>query len=83
MLITLTNAIHFLQGSIFMISVTFHENSRRTRQFKSENGALKAVWKWLKATEDDNAYAVIIGPMYSEPRVIKGWQELPDRKSVV
>ncbi|MCH1921046.1 HNH endonuclease [Shewanella sp. A3A] len=60
-----------------MISVTFHENTRRTRPFKSENGALKAVWKWLRATDDDNAYAVIIGPMYSEPRVITNWQELP------
>ncbi|ABO23175.1 HNH endonuclease [Shewanella loihica PV-4] len=62
---------------MIVITVTFHAKNRRTRSYKSEKGALKAVWKWLKESDDEYAYAVLIGPIYQEPRLIRNWQELP------
>ncbi|MGR6503593.1 HNH endonuclease [Shewanella sp. Koi 1] len=62
-----------------MFSVTYHDDSRRTKKYKTEIGALRAVWKWLRSEEivGKGHYAIVIGPSITEPRVISQWSELP------
>ena len=60
-----------------MFSVTFRGNNRRTQRFKTEKGALRSIWKWLKANDSESRYtATIIGPGLI-PRTIEDWKELP------
>ncbi len=59
-----------------MYSVSYHGKCRRTNKYKTENGALRAVWKWLRSDTSKGNYAIVIGPSLSEPRVISDWAEL-------
>lgn len=56
-----------------MWSVTFKNDRRRTASYKTERGALKAIWKWLKVNE---GHAVFLAPE-AEPKVFTDSEELP------
>lgn len=56
-----------------MWSVTFQNDRRRTASYKTEKGALKAIWKWLKVNE---GHAVFLAPE-AEPKVFTDSEELP------
>lgn len=64
-----------------MYRVTFyHRNGRyRSRNYKSENNAQRAIWKWLREKPDaDNA--VFTSPQ-SGTQVISDWRTLPVAES--
>ncbi|MGS0696305.1 HNH endonuclease [Shewanella sp. 0m-4] len=56
-----------------MWSVTFRSDRRRTASYKTEKGALKAIWKWLKVND---GHAVFLAPG-SEPKIFNDCDELP------
>ena len=49
-----------------MWSVTFQAQQRRSKRYKTEKGALKAIWKWLKVNEGQ---AILVSPG-GEPQII-------------
>ena len=61
-----------------MWSVTFQAETRRSKSYKTENGALKAIWKWLKANEEQgiDGHAILIAPG-CVPERYDDWLQLP------
>ncbi|RTR27006.1 HNH endonuclease [Shewanella atlantica] len=61
-----------------MISVTYQIDSKSSRKgYKSETGALKAIWKWLKKHNGKTDMSAIIYVPGSEPRVFDDCEQLP------
>ncbi|MGS0680237.1 HNH endonuclease [Shewanella sp. 125m-7] len=60
-----------------MWSVTFQNERRRTASYKTEKGALKAIWKWLKLNDGQ---AILVSPE-GEPQIIDDWESLPFTES--
>lgn len=60
-----------------MWSVTFQAQQRRSKRYKTEKGALKAIWKWLKVNEGQ---AILVSPG-GEPQIIDDWESLPFTES--
>ncbi|GGA77008.1 hypothetical protein GCM10011369_18640 [Neiella marina] len=60
-----------------MYRVTYYlkSSSYRSRSYSSENGALKAIWKWLREKPEAD-HAICLFPE-CEPRTIDDWRELP------
>ncbi len=61
-----------------MWSVTFQSESRRSKPYKTEKGALKAIYKWLKTNEEQgiDGHAILIAPDQA-PERYDDWQALP------
>lgn len=60
-----------------MFSVTFRGSNKRTSSYKTEKGALRSIWRWLKDNDNEPGYnATLIGPGI-KPRCIADWEELP------
>jgi len=53
----------------------FKSGKRRTTGYQSEQGALRAIWKWLREQPDADR-AVCMFPE-AEPYTIDDWRELP------
>ncbi|WP_051435482.1 HNH endonuclease [Shewanella fidelis] len=65
-----------------MWSVTFQAETRRSKSYKTENGALKAIWKWLKSNQHQgiDSHAILIAPG-NAPERYDDWQALPFTES--
>lgn len=61
-----------------MWSVTFQAEMRRSKSYKTESGALKAIYKWLKNNELQSieGHAILIAPGQA-PERYDDWQALP------
>ncbi len=60
-----------------MFSVIFDGDNRLRKTFKTHNGAMKAIWKWLRDNEDKQGFsATLMGPDIA-PEVITDWTSLP------
>ncbi len=60
-----------------MYSVTFRSERRKTSRYKTESGAIRAIWNWLKRHDTGRGCsATLIGPGM-EPRVFDDWRDVP------